>query len=206
MKLRHVAVVAFLASMLALSPAWGQLSNNRLVIGDYAPQLDLDYIKGGPVDIRAGRGNKVFIVEVWATWCGPCRYSIPHLTMLQEKYRDDGLVIISISTEEREVVDPFVAKMGDEMDYTVAVDRYGSFYSAYLEPFRVEGIPYAFIVNKTGRIIWVGHPMDPIVELLLDKLLEDQDGKKKKTESRSRSGSSEVPSSGSSNSGGSGTK
>lgn len=206
MKFRHLAIAIIVFSMLTLSPAWGQSSNNRLVLGDYAPQLDLDYVKGDPVDIRAGRDKNVFMVEVWATWCAPCRYSIPYLTKLQEKYGDDGLVILSISTEEREVVDPFVAKLGDEMGYTVAVDRYGSFFSGYLEPFRIVGIPQVFIVNKSGRIIWTGHPMDPIIEPLLDKLLEDKHAKKKKTRTKSRNRSYAAPSPGSSNSGGSGTK
>jgi thiol-disulfide isomerase/thioredoxin len=74
------------------------------------------------VDLAAGKGKQTYVVEFWATWCGPCRVSIPHLTELQKKFKTQGVTFIGVSDETEDKVKPFVDKMGDKMDYTVAVD------------------------------------------------------------------------------------
>ncbi len=128
-------------------------------LGDAAPALDIkEWIKGGPVDLAAGKGKTVHVVEFWATWCGPCRTSIPHLTELQKRFKDKGVVFIGVSNEKSDVVKKFVTKMGDKMDYAVAIDG-GKTSEGYMEAFNINGIPHAFVVDKDGRIVWQGHPM-----------------------------------------------
>ncbi len=128
-------------------------------LGDPAPALDIkEWIKGGPVDLAAGKGKTVHVVEFWATWCGPCRTSIPHLTELQKRFKDKGVVFIGVSNEKSDVVKKFVTKMGDKMDYAVAIDG-GKTSEGYMEAFNINGIPHAFVVDKDGRIVWQGHPM-----------------------------------------------
>ena len=136
-------------------------------LGMPAPQLSISqWIKGGPVDLAQGQG-KIYVVEFWATWCPPCRTSIPHLTELQRKFKDQGVVIIGISTEEAEKVAVFVEKMGEKMDYTVAVDDQGFTTKAYMDPFGIDGIPHAFVVDKEGKLVWQGHPMTGLDEALV---------------------------------------
>lgn len=128
-------------------------------LGDPAPALDIkEWIKGGPVDLAGGKGKTVHVVEFWATWCGPCRTSIPHLTELQKRFKDKGVVFIGVSNEKSDVVKKFVTKMGDKMDYAVAIDG-GKTSEGYMEAFNINGIPHAFVVDKDGRIVWQGHPM-----------------------------------------------
>jgi thiol-disulfide isomerase/thioredoxin len=92
-------------------------------LGDAASPLDIkDWVKGSPVDLAAGKGKTIYVVEFWATWCPPCRTSIPHLTEMQKKFKDQGVVFVGVSSEKTDVVKKFVDKMGDKMDYTVAVD------------------------------------------------------------------------------------
>lgn len=129
-----------------------------------APLKGLQWVKNGPVTFEPG---KVYIVEFWATWCGPCKVSIPHLTDVQKKYKDKGVTIIGISTEEPKTVKPFVQKMGEEMDYAVAVDVEGFMQKNYMDAFNKQGIPQAFLINKAGKIVWEGHPLDD-----LDRVLE----------------------------------
>ena len=96
---------------------------DTLTIGDEAPAISVSqWVKGDPVDRLDP--NKTYVVEFWATWCGPCRVSIPHLTELQKKYKDKGVTIIGVSvwSRIRDAVAPFVEQMGDKMDYTVAID------------------------------------------------------------------------------------
>jgi peroxiredoxin len=113
------------------------------------------------------KGKKVVVVEFWATWCGPCRTSIPHLTELQKRFQERGVVFVGVSDEPAATIKPFVEEMGDKMDYTVAADRERKTYMAYMDAFGQNGIPHAFVVDLEGRIVWQGHPM-----MGLDRVLD----------------------------------
>jgi thiol-disulfide isomerase/thioredoxin len=140
-------------------------------LGDEAKPLAIsDWVKGDAVDLAKGKGEKIYVVEFWATWCPPCLTSIPHLTELQKKFKDKGVVVIGVSGEEKNVVERFVKKIGDKMDYVVAIDDDRATNAAYMKAFGQSGIPHAFVVDKQGRIAWHGHPMsglDKVVEQLV---------------------------------------
>lgn len=135
-------------------------SKAKLAAGDKAPALSIaKWLKGSPVE--SFEEGKIYVVEFWATWCPPCRTSIPHLTELQKKYVDKGVKIIGVSAEDEEkVVADFVEKMGDSMSYVVAWDKEGATDKAYMTASGQQGIPAAFIVGKQGTIEWIGHPME----------------------------------------------
>ncbi len=138
-------------------------------LGDAAAPLDIaTWVKGDPVTIAPG--ETTYVVEFWATWCGPCRKSIPHLTNLQKQYRDKNVVFVGVSKEDAATVKPFVDQMGDKMDYTVAVDDAGKTSAAYMGRYGQNGIPTAFIVNKKGQVAWLGHPMAGL-DVALDDIL-----------------------------------
>jgi len=127
------------------------------------PLTGLEWVKNGPVEIKPGT---VYVVEFWATWCPPCKRSIPHLTELQHKYKDKNLVIVGISTEKVDVVKPFVEQKGAEMDYAVAVDTTGTVSTGYMDAFGRDTIPSAFVVGADGKIVWVGNPLDNMDAIL----------------------------------------
>jgi thiol-disulfide isomerase/thioredoxin len=164
--------VAGLSAVLALGLLCGRASAD-LGIGDPAPKLEVkEFVKGEAV--KGFDKDKVYVVEFWATWCGPCRTSIPHLTELQKKYKDK-VVVIGVSVWERDQakVKPFVEDMGEKMDYRVALDDVGEgkgndgkMARNWMEAAGQDGIPAAFIVNGEGKIAWIGHPME------MDKPLE----------------------------------
>lgn len=130
-----------------------------LEVGDSAPPLKVaSWIKGDPVNLADGKGKNVFVVEFWATWCAPCRVSIPHLTKLQKAFKDQNVVIIGVSDEPADKVRPFVEKQGALMNYVVACDAARATYNAYMQGFKVGGIPHSFVVDKSGAIVWHGHP------------------------------------------------
>lgn len=146
-----------------------------LNVGDKAPPLKVvKWAKGAPV--KSFAPGKVYVVEFWATWCGPCRVSIPHLTELQKKYKGKATFIgVSIwenqrgdkSTAYQAKVASFVKDMGAKMDYTVAMDGVdGVMAKTWMEAAGENGIPSAFIVDKNGRIAWIGHPMSGLDEAL----------------------------------------
>ncbi|MCU0783972.1 MAG: TlpA family protein disulfide reductase, partial [Verrucomicrobia bacterium] len=140
-----------LAAILALVPPAPAAE-----LGDAAKPLQIAvWVKGKPVDLAASKGKQIVVVEFWATWCPPCRASIPHLTKMQKKFKD--VAFVGISAEVAATVKKFVAKMGNKMNYTVAVDDNKKTSAAYMEAFGIDTIPHAFIVDKGGRIVWHGN-------------------------------------------------
>jgi peroxiredoxin len=160
----------FLPKLLPiLAATLGLVSLHAAKLGDPAAALTLsETVKGQPVDLAAGKGKQTYVVEFWATWCGPCRTSIPHLTKLQSQFKDRNVTFVGISDETADKVKPFVEKMGEKMDYVVALDTDRKTSMAYMKAFNQNGIPTAFVVDTEGRIAWVGHPMGG-----LDKALEE---------------------------------
>ncbi len=138
-----------------------------LSIGDPAPKLEVkSFVKGEPV--TKFEPGKVYVVEFWATWCGPCKASIPHLTELQKKNPGVSFIGVSVLEQQPEGVKPFVDEMGDKMAYRVAMDAVdekaegdqGAMARNWLKAAGQNGIPSAFVVNGGGKIAWIGHPME----------------------------------------------
>jgi len=158
---KRVAVIAVLSTALVV----GRSPAADLGVGDPAPKLEVkEFVKGDPVTKLAK--DKTYVVEFWATWCGPCRASIPHLTELQKKYKDITFIGVSVWEADPKAVKPFVAEMGDKMAYRVAVDEVpaggkgneGKMAQGWMQAAGQNGIPTAFIVQE-GKIAWIGHPM-----------------------------------------------
>jgi thiol-disulfide isomerase/thioredoxin len=135
-------------------------------LGDKAPALQIkEWVKGAAVDLASGDGKKAYVVEFWATWCPPCRASIPHLTEMQKKFKDK-VTFIGVSDEPAPTVRKFVERMGDKMDYAVAVDDNRQTSARYMGAFGIGGIPHAFVVDASGAIVWHGHPMSELEQVL----------------------------------------
>ena len=116
-------------------------------VGKPLPALGVEFLGTKP-DFK----GKPAIVEFWATWCPPCRASIPHLNEINKKFKDKGLVVIGISDEPKATVEKFRKTV--PMEYNVAVGG-----AAIEKTFGINGIPHAFVVGKDGKIVWEGHPM-----------------------------------------------
>jgi len=163
--MRVTTLGAFLA--LSLSITTLTASAEGLGVGDKAPALDVSkWVKGERFDKI--EPDQTYVVEFWATWCGPCRTSIPHLTELQKKYKEKGVKFIGVSVweQDQKLVEPFVKDMGEKMEYSVAIDdvpegkdaNAGKMATAWMKAADADGIPTAFIV-KSGKVAWIGHPM-----------------------------------------------
>jgi thiol-disulfide isomerase/thioredoxin len=145
-----------------------------LKVGDTAPKLQNGkWIQGDPV--KEFERDKAYIVEFWATWCGPCRVSIPHLNDIHLKFKDKGLVVVGQDCFEQDddLVIPFVKKMGEKMTYRVALDdkkteENGVMAKTWMAAAGRDGIPSAFLIGKDGRLAWIGHPME-----LKESVIED---------------------------------
>ena len=168
MKTRLLLVLLTLFGSTAVAGEKPAVKSKQAKICDPAAKLKgLQWIKGGPVELKK---NSVYVVEFWATWCPPCRVSIPHLTKLQKKFKDKKVTFIGISTESAAKVKPFVKDKGDVMDYVVAADPKRKISDGYMKAYQQRGIPTAFIVDKQLRVVWVGHPMSDL-ETVLEKVI-----------------------------------
>ncbi len=135
-----------------------------LDIGSAAPALKTrDWVKGEKVD--GFKSGQVYVIEFWATWCGPCKGSMPHLAELQTKY-GDKVQLIGVSTEKTDVVTDFLKEDRVEgvtwdktVTYRLAMDDEGQTNNAYMNAAGEQGIPTAFIIGREGLVEWIGHPM-----------------------------------------------
>ena len=91
--------------------------------------------------------GKVVLVNFWATWCPPCRKEMPDLQALYDKYKEQGLVVLSISDEEAAKVSPFIAER--KISYPVLLDPGRK----VAEKFVVEGIPKSFVYDREGKLV-----------------------------------------------------
>ncbi|MCE9553732.1 MAG: redoxin family protein [Planctomycetes bacterium] len=130
-----------------------------LHVGDPAPALAVSkWIQGQAVE--KFEPGKIYIVEFWATWCGPCAEAIPHLNELQKKNPEVTIIGMNCMEQDASGVPAFVKKMGDKMQYRVAMDdANGMMTKAWLTAAAQGGIPCTFVVGKDSKIAWIGHPM-----------------------------------------------
>lgn len=112
------------------------------------------------------KGKKIVVVEFWATWCPPCRQSIPHLRKIYETYKDE-VELVSLTNEPLNAVADFAKQQ--QMTWPMGMG------STSGQDYGVKGIPHAFIIDKEGKFVWHGHPMAGLDEQLR-KMLPNKQG------------------------------
>ena len=124
-----------------------------------APALDATDFAGKPLTLEKFKG-KVVLLDFWATWCAPCRRSMPDLEALHAKFGPRGLVVLGVSIDEgnaQKKARELVTKK--KFGYRFAFDRVDD--PAWVR-FGVQAIPAAFLLDADGRIVaqWTGIPGD----------------------------------------------
>lgn len=143
-------VFSLLAAFSLAAVAFAKDVDPADLVGKPLPALTgLDYYKNKP-DLK----GKPAIVEFWATWCPPCRESIPHLNEIYKEYGPKGLQVLGLTDEAAPTIRTFLKKI--PIDYPVATDTR----NIAVSEFGITGIPHAFLVDKSGKVVWQGHPME----------------------------------------------
>ncbi len=177
---KHLLRLAFLGlAAMASAASVSADDKDMLTIGSQAPSIDIEHWlsdgDGKFKHIKDFEKGKVYVVEFWATWCGPCIASMPHISKLQDDYAKRGVTVISVSDEDVETVQEFLERKTEDdektygeltKNYCLTTDPDKSVHEAYMQAAKQNGIPTAFIVGKKGLIEWIGHPtsMDETLE------------------------------------------
>ena len=133
-----------------------------------APKLELSRWALGEVT-RAGRRNRIVVVEFWATWCGPCIQAIPHNNELAARYRDRGVVLFGACTGGREETMEAVAR-GAGAAYPTAVAGPGT-----AAAWNVRFFPTYAVIDRKGVLRSIGIQPE-VLPKVLDALLSEQPG------------------------------
>jgi thiol-disulfide isomerase/thioredoxin len=184
MKTRLLLTVVFCVAVAAITLKPVLALDKELGIGSKAPPLDIEHwVQDGNgffKPVTEFKGGNVYVVEFWATWCGPCIASMPHLAEVQNKYRGRGVQIVSVSDESLDEVKDLLGQDNEQAGktfqeitaaYSLTADPDRSVHEAYMEAAGQNGIPTSFIVGKTGQIEWIGHPMgmdEPLEAVVTD--------------------------------------
>ena len=112
-----------------------------------APDFTLKTLEGEEIALSKLKGN-VILLDFWATWCAPCRESIPHLIHLHKTYQEKGFKVIGISVDKEKDVEAlrhFIKSMDIPYPVLLASDEVTRQYG-------VSGIPATFLIDREGKI------------------------------------------------------
>ena len=173
----RIRASAFVAPILALGMAVGCLPKesdwSRLEPPVQATDFTLPRLDGGSVSLSDYQG-RIVIMEFWATWCPPCRFSTPSLDMVYRNFRDQGVVVLLINQgEDPDTVRDWIA---GRFEATVLLDRDGAVGARY----GASGLPQLILVDQSGQILYVrsgyGGGLEHNLKLILGELLAQGEG------------------------------
>ena len=142
-------------------------------IGFAAPDFDLEALTSGGLKLSDLRG-KVVMVNMWASWCSPCRAEMPAIDHVYQQYRAQGLEVVAINTtfqDSEADARSFVQELG--VDFPIALDRDGATSKRYA----LQAMPTTFFVKRDGTIgdMLFGGPMtEALISSKIEKLLAEQ--------------------------------
>jgi thiol-disulfide isomerase/thioredoxin len=160
----------FLIAMVLLTAACHR-EPQHVAGGPPMPPYKAQWLDGKPFDLAGEKGN-VVLLNVWATWCGPCRFEIPDLGKLHAHYASRGFKVIGVSVDEGGAKDvtPFVADQ--KIVYPIAIDPEGKLATIL----KADVIPTSVLVDRAGGVVWkhfgIVDTKDPAFMKALESALE----------------------------------
>lgn len=143
-----ILVLVVIIGALALAKPF-RFESRGVEVGELVPEYAAPDLAGAEVSFEDYLG-KVVLVNVWATWCGPCRVEMPPIQAAYERYRDRGFTVLAISIDagpgHREKVMEFAEEY--ELDFPILLDPEGRI----ARLFQTVGVPETFVLDREGRI------------------------------------------------------
>ncbi len=128
--------------------------------------------KGGTTSLKDLKGKYVY-VDVWATWCGPCKAEIPHLKALEEKYHDKDIEFVSISVDEEDKHDAWKKMIQEKGMGGIQLFADKSWKSDFAKAYHINSIPRFILIDPKGNVVNpdMSRPSEAVTVEALDKLL-----------------------------------
>jgi thiol-disulfide isomerase/thioredoxin len=124
-------------------------ASRTVEVGKQVPSYTATWLDGSKFDLAGERGN-VVMLNLWATWCGPCRYEIPELERLHARFARQRFKVIGVSVDEGPVDEVRKFVSDQKMTYPVALDPEGRL--AVL--FETTVLPTTALIDRTGKVVW----------------------------------------------------
>ena len=166
-----ITLVLMLACCLHLT-GWAQQAAYLEEGSKVSNYPTVDWLKGDA--ITKFEKNKIYVVELWATWCVPCIMAMPHLNELNLKFKDKNVVFIGqdVMEADKAKVEKFIQKKGDALSYRIAFSgaEGSDFDKKWLRPAGISSIPQTFVIQN-NTLVWETYPTkltEETLQLLVD--------------------------------------
>jgi len=138
-----------------------------------SPSFDYENFKGGKTKLEDLRGKYVYI-DVWATWCGPCRAEIPHLKEVEKKYHNKKIEFVSISIDTKKDYDKWKKFVAEKELGGIQLYADNDWNSQFVKEYNINGIPRFILIDPQGKIVNANadRPSSPKLVAVLDGLLK----------------------------------
>jgi len=158
---------------MMLMQYYNQKAAAKKVEGTSAPSFDYENHKGGKTKLEDLRGKYVYI-DVWATWCGPCRAEIPHLKKVEEKYHGKNIEFVSISVDTDKDYDKWKKFVTEKQLGGIQLFADKNWNSDFIKAFGIDSIPRFILIGPDGKVIKADAPRPSSASLieLLDGLVK----------------------------------
>jgi peroxiredoxin len=166
--------VVVLAGLVTLAAEKRERPDPKTLLGQAAADFELETAAGGKFKLSDHKDKDIVVLDFWATWCPPCRRSLPVLVEVTGSFKDKNVVFCAVNLRETaEKVKKF--QQDQKLEFTSAMDKTGATAAKYL----VSGIPQSVIVGKDGTVQAVHVGASPnLKEKLTGELQALVDGKK----------------------------
>ena len=160
-------------SLAGLTKYHNEAMMTKKMNGAPSPTFEYDNYKGGKTKLEDFRGKYVYI-DVWATWCAPCRAEIPFLKKLEEKYHEKNIVFVSLSIDQVKDVEKWRKLIKDKELGGVQVFADKDWNSQFVKEYNITGIPRFILIDPNGNIVKADapRPSSATIEAEFDALLK----------------------------------
>ena len=153
--------ITLMLNMFALNA-----SASGLAVGKPAPFFEIKTLSGVTITPASAKG-KILIINVWATWCEPCRKEMPEIEAFYQKYHDQGVDVVAVSMDDASEIETIKTVM-KSFTFPAAVDKYSDLHKFG----RMWRMPVTFVIDQNGILRRNGWDSEPVVDAaILEKVV-----------------------------------